>query len=62
MTGSPLDGAPWWLKAVVLPFVLVSDAKYAVKRKLRRKRDGKEAVQAGKDSKEVTNANNDNTK
>lgn len=62
MTGSPLDGSPLWLKLIVLPFVLVSDAKHAVKRKLRRIRDGKEAVQTRQDSKEVTNANNDNTK
>lgn len=57
MSGSPLDGAPWWLKAVVLPFVLVSDAKHAVRRKLRRMRDGKEAVQTRQDAEEVKKEN-----
>lgn len=42
MTGSPLDGAPWWAKVLAVPVVVamkVSDALHSLKRKKKDKQE-----------------------
>lgn len=43
MSGSLLDGAPWWAKILAAPIVVVmkvSDALHSLKRKKKTKKDG----------------------